>query len=192
MSIQCKSCGDYMFQGTKCNCRKELCYSEFYLGINVYRIYLHCKSCYAEITIKTDPKNCDYIVEKGATRHFEPWRDYQVEQALEMKRRCAGDIVQEAEERTVDTQRDMEQKRDLGRLCAVSGKQDRVDVAAIRPEPEAPPDLLTEEDRKKLELFDRPQRQPLIRDELLRPLPRFNGKWGPGQGLLGCRDSDDD
>ena len=26
MSIQCKNCGDYMFQGTKANGRKELCY----------------------------------------------------------------------------------------------------------------------------------------------------------------------
>jgi hypothetical protein len=47
----------------------------------------------------------------------------------------------------------MEQKRDLGRLCAASSKQDKVDIATIRPEPPPAPDFLTEQDRKKLELF---------------------------------------
>lgn len=25
--------------------------------------------------MKTDPKNSDYVVESGATRNFEPWRE---------------------------------------------------------------------------------------------------------------------
>jgi hypothetical protein len=183
-----------MFQGTKCNCRKELCYNEFYLGINVYRVYLHCKSCYAEITIKTDPKNCDYIVEKGATRHFEPWRDYQVAQALEMKEKCAGNPIQQVEDRTVDTQRDMDQKRDLGRLCAVSKKQDRIDVGhVVVEEPkQAPENNLSEEDRAKLEKFDKMREQSKVREPVLVHAPaKFQGNWGK-PGLLQYEDSDSD
>jgi hypothetical protein len=183
MSIQCESCGDYMFQGTKCNCRKELCYSEFYLGINVHRIYLHCKSCYAEITMKTDPKNCDYVVEKGATRHFEPWRDYQVQQALEMKRQCAGNPLEQAEERTIDTQRDMDQERDLGRLCAVSCIQDKFNPDAIRPAGPSKELLLTEEDKRRIELFDQEKKQKPPQEPVgLRTMPRVGSVWTSKSG----------
>ncbi|TXG65835.1 hypothetical protein EZV62_007110 [Acer yangbiense] len=38
------------------------------------RFYFKCTKCSAELTMKTDPQNSDYIVESGATRNFEPWR----------------------------------------------------------------------------------------------------------------------
>jgi len=41
----------------------------------VYRFYLRCSACSAEITFKTDPANTGYAVEAGATRNYEPWRD---------------------------------------------------------------------------------------------------------------------
>jgi hypothetical protein len=181
-----------MFQGTKCNCRKELCYNEFYLGINVYRIYLHCKSCYAEITIKTDPKNCDYIVEKGATRHFEPWREYQVAQALELKQQFSGGSTDKVEDRTIDTQRDMAQKRDLGRLCALSNRQEKVDISAI-PIGETGQKMdveLAESDREKLEKFEQMKARATAKPvSLSRGIGRFQGHWGK-PGLLQCGDSD--
>lgn len=127
MSIQCSNCGDYMFQGTKANCRKELCYKEFYKGINVYRIYMHCKACYAEITIKTDPEHGDYIVEKGATRHFEPWHELQLAQVQEMKQKIMGTLPEKIEDKTVNTQLEMEQRRELERLRAINNKQKTVD-----------------------------------------------------------------
>jgi hypothetical protein len=184
-----------MFQGTKCNCRKELCYNEFYLGINVYRIYLHCKSCYAEITIKTDPKNCDYIVETGASRHFEPWRAQQVAQAMELKQQFSGVCTEKVEERTLDTQRDMEQKRDLGRLCALSNKQEKVDVSQIvvgGGEEERKETELGESDREKLERFEQLKAKASVKEvSLNRVGGRFQGNWG-SRGLLQYADSDSD
>lgn len=46
-----------------------------YLGIQIFRFYFKCTKCSAELTMKTDPQNSDYVVESGAARNFEPWRD---------------------------------------------------------------------------------------------------------------------
>ena len=181
MSLQCKNCGDYMFIGTKVNCRKELCYNEFYLGINVYRIYMHCKSCYAEITLKTDPKNCDYIVEQGATRHFEPWRDFYISQAMEEKRKMLGTVMEKVEESTVDTQIEMEQLRELERLRAVSNKQDKVDLDAVKSRIEVDKKL-TSDDDAKLDNFESEQKKLrlqmcLNRKEEIKPMIRKSSKF---------------
>ena len=41
----------------------------------VFRFYFRCSKCGAEMSMKTDPKNSDYIMEQGATRNHEPWRE---------------------------------------------------------------------------------------------------------------------
>jgi hypothetical protein len=55
----------------------EICNDEVYLGIKVFRFYLKCTYCYADITFKTDPKNHDYVVETGGTRNYEAIKDAQ-------------------------------------------------------------------------------------------------------------------
>jgi hypothetical protein len=138
--------------------------------------------------MKTDPKNCDYIVEKGATRHFEPWRDYQVAQALELKRQCAGNPLQTTEERAIDTHRDMDQKRDLGRLCAISSKQ--MKVGEIRVEEGERELVLTEGDRRKVEQFEEMRRQGQEEEAVgLRGRRKVGLDWGSKGGWA---DSEDD
>ncbi|CAL5350720.1 unnamed protein product [Camellia sinensis] len=74
MSIRCGTCSNYIYKGTKFNTRKEDVICETYLGIQIFRFYFKCTKCSAELTIKTDPQNSDYVVESGASRNFEPWR----------------------------------------------------------------------------------------------------------------------
>lgn len=57
MSVRCKTCGTFMYKGTKFNTRKEDVMGENYLGIQIFRFYYRCKKCSAEFCMKTDPKN---------------------------------------------------------------------------------------------------------------------------------------
>jgi hypothetical protein len=41
----------------------------------IYRFYYRCKNCAAEFCMKTDPKTSDYVMEEGASRNYEPWRE---------------------------------------------------------------------------------------------------------------------
>ena len=75
MTICCSTCGNYITKGTKFNARKEDAIGEEYLGLTIFRFYFRCNRCSAEIAMKTDPKNADYVVEAGASRNFEPWRE---------------------------------------------------------------------------------------------------------------------
>lgn len=56
MSVRCKTCGTFMYKGTKFNTRKEDVLGETYLGIQIYRFYYRCTCCAAEFTMKTDPQ----------------------------------------------------------------------------------------------------------------------------------------
>jgi DNA-directed RNA polymerase subunit RPC12/RpoP len=71
--MKCTTCGEYIYKGRKFNARKETT-GEKYYSIAVFRFYIRCTRCSAEITFKTDPKNMDYECERGAKRNFEPWR----------------------------------------------------------------------------------------------------------------------
>src|SRR5271156_483395 len=73
-SMKCTACGEFIYKGRKFNARKETT-DEKYLKIQIFRFYIRCTRCSAEITFKTDPKNMDYTCERGAKRNTEPWRD---------------------------------------------------------------------------------------------------------------------
>eukprot|EP00826_Nyctotherus_ovalis_P055339 TRINITY_DN733_c0_g2_i2.p2 TRINITY_DN733_c0_g2~~TRINITY_DN733_c0_g2_i2.p2 ORF type:complete len:265 (+),score=93.04 TRINITY_DN733_c0_g2_i2:125-919(+) len=110
MSVQCNTCGEYLYIGTKFNMRKENL-TEYYLGIQIFRFYFKCTRCSSEITMKTDPKNSDYICERGATRNYEPWRDIESAVVAYKKKRLQeeeGDAMKSLENRTFDSKREMD------------------------------------------------------------------------------------
>lgn len=110
-SLRCEVCGEYMYRGKKFNSRKEDVPEESYLGIMVFRFYIRCTRCNAEITFKTDPRNSDYTAEHGCARNFEPWRDKEKkEDALNdaKDKEESEDAMKKLENVTKDSKREMD------------------------------------------------------------------------------------
>ena len=112
-SMKCTSCGEYIYKGRKFNARKETP-DEKYLGIQIFRFYIRCTRCSAEITFKTDPKTQDYVCERGAKRNTEPWRAAPQETDEERLDRLereeeeeSKNAMAELEAKTVDAKREM-------------------------------------------------------------------------------------
>jgi len=109
-SVQCNFCGDYVYKGKKFNARSEIC-KEDYLGIKMFRFYIKCTTCSSEIVFRTDPQNSDYVVEGGATRNFEPWKqEAEKNQAGKDAKDYEekGDAMKALENRTLASKREMD------------------------------------------------------------------------------------
>ncbi|KAK0752220.1 CWC16 protein [Schizothecium vesticola] len=127
-SMRCTACGEYMYRGRKFNARKETPPDERYMNsIQIFRFYIRCTRCSAEIVFKTDPRNQNYVVERGAKRNTEPWRrglEGELEESdekrldrIEAEMAAAGDeadvvkgqrnAMEELEEKTADARREM-------------------------------------------------------------------------------------
>lgn len=112
--MKCTSCGEYIYKGRKFNARKETTEEKYY-AIPIYRFYIRCTRCSAEITFKTDPKNMDYECERGAKRNTEPWRvngggkQESDEERLDRLEREEEEknAMEELETKTLDAKREM-------------------------------------------------------------------------------------
>ncbi|KAJ3311626.1 hypothetical protein HDV04_003890 [Boothiomyces sp. JEL0838] len=130
-SMQCNTCGEYIYKGKKFNAKKEKALGEDYLGIIIYRFKIACPCCAAEITFKTDPKNTDYVAERGALRNFEPWRDetrsHQEVKADKLKEE-EDNPMKALENRTIESKREMDILDALDEIRTKNAKIDRADV----------------------------------------------------------------
>jgi len=128
-SMRCNTCGEYIYKGKKFNARKETVDGEDYYGIKIFRFYIKCTLCSAEITFKTDPKNTDYAAEHGASRNFEPWRE---EAEVEEVDRLAkleeeeNNPMKVLENRTTDSKREMDILDALQDIRARNARNERV------------------------------------------------------------------
>ncbi|KAJ3375340.1 hypothetical protein GGF31_004458 [Allomyces arbusculus] len=110
-SMQCNTCGEYIYKGKKFNANKETVEGETYHSIKIFRFYIRCPKCHAEITFKTDPANIDYVAESGAVRNFEPWRDQEVIDTQSKTLRALDEELnpmRALENKTDDAKREME------------------------------------------------------------------------------------
>ena len=138
-SLRCGTCGNYIYQGTKFNSRKEDVEGETYLGLRIYRFYFRCPRCASEITMKTDPKNSDYVCELGATRNFEPHRE-EARQEEDAKRKREeeedGDAMKALENRALDSKREMEELHALDEIKSANSRNAKLGtrdvIAALR------------------------------------------------------------
>ena len=112
-SMKCISCGEFIYKGRKFNARKETT-DERYYAIPIYRFYIKCTRCSAEITFRTDPKHMDYECEKGAKRNFEVWRESKLAEETEEemldrleKEEAEKDAMKEMETKVLDAKTEM-------------------------------------------------------------------------------------
>ncbi|OCH95206.1 DUF572-domain-containing protein [Obba rivulosa] len=164
-SMRCNTCGEYIYKGKKFNARKETVEGEDYYGIKIFRFYIKCTLCSAEITFKTDPKNTDYTAEHGASRNFEPWRE---EKAVEEEDRLAkleeeeNNPMKALENRTVDSKREMDILDALQDIRARNARNERVGQSVDLLERITVEEIETEEDRERKRLDEEDEK--LVRE----------------------------
>lgn len=133
-SMRCNTCGEFIYKGRKFNARKETVEEEMYLTIKIYRFYVRCPQCGAEITFKTDPKNADYVAEHGAKRNFEPWREEeQITEAMKIKRQLEeeNNPLKALENKAIDSKREIDIAEGLDEIRTVNARLEQVDTDAL-------------------------------------------------------------
>src|ERR1700737_3028119 len=147
-SMRCNTCGEYIYRGKKFNARKEDA-QETYLSVKVLRFYIRCTRCSAEITFKTDPKNTDYVAERGASRNFEPWREEKPEETDEerfARLEEENNPMKDLEMKQMDSKREMEI---MDQLDQVRASNARIDKASREMNPEEILNLVRREEVKE-------------------------------------------
>ncbi|KAF2272634.1 DUF572-domain-containing protein [Westerdykella ornata] len=139
-SMQCTSCGEFIYKGRKFNARKETT-EEKYLGISIIRFYIRCTRCSSEITFKTDPQHTDYAAERGCKRNYEPWRESKLAEPNPLdyeEEEEAVDKMKDLEERTLQQQNEMRINDALDEIRArnarIESGKDRAVVPAEPPQ----------------------------------------------------------
>ncbi|VDO84130.1 unnamed protein product, partial [Soboliphyme baturini] len=119
--------------GKKFNARRETVEDDDYLGLSIFRFYIRCPRCLAEITFKTDLKNCDYAEEHGAARLFEAEKllieKEKVEQAKEDEEK--SNPMKMLEKRTKMSRFEMEALERLEELKDLNQRQGKVNFDRI-------------------------------------------------------------
>ncbi|GAB6023954.1 Coiled-coil domain-containing protein 94 [Chamberlinius hualienensis] len=129
-NMKCKTCGEYIYKGKKFNARKETVIGEEYLGLKIFRFYIKCTRCLAEITFKTDPQNADYIVEHGATRNFQALKLAEEQAEREETERLeeeAGNPMKLLESRTKASKQEMDVLEGLEELREMQERHSSID-----------------------------------------------------------------
>lgn len=130
-NMKCNTCGDYIAKAKKFNARKETVQGEEYLGLKIFRFYIKCPICMAEITFKTDPRNQDYELEHGATRNFQALRlaEMQAKKEIEAKEEEEKlNPMKMLENRTKASKREMKDLEDLEELRELSNRTVNLDT----------------------------------------------------------------
>lgn len=133
-NMRCLSCTEYIYKGKKFNARKETVQGETYLGLAIFRFYIKCPRCVAEIAFKTDPENTDYALENGATRNFQAEKLIQEEEERIKREREEEEMnnpMKVLENRTRDSKREMEVLENLEELRDLNARHASIDHTAM-------------------------------------------------------------
>jgi len=176
--MRCNTCGEYVYKGKKFNARKETVDGEDYLGIKIFRFYIKCTLCSAEITFKTDPKNTDYSAEHGASRNFEPWRDEKAEEEdrLAKLEEEENNPMKVLENKTVDSKREMDILDALQDIRARNARNERVGHSDDLLSRLALEEVETEEEALKRQLEEEDE---MLVQEVFSKIPAASGSGVP-------------
>ncbi|XP_068608398.1 splicing factor YJU2 [Brachionichthys hirsutus] len=133
-NMRCKTCGEYIYKGKKFNARKETVQNQLYMGLPIFRFYIKCTRCLAEITFKTDPENTDYAMEHGATRNFQAEKLMEEEEQRIQQEREDEELnnpMKVLENRTKDSKMEMEVLENLQELKELNQRQAQVDFEGM-------------------------------------------------------------
>ncbi|CAH8264444.1 unnamed protein product [Arabidopsis lyrata] len=125
LRIRCNTCGNYMSEGTKINCREEKVIGETYIGIKIHRFYFKCSKCCAELILKTDSKNSSYVAESGATCVY----DQHEEEKKQAEER--GDVMSSLEKRTLVSKREIDVMAALDEMKSMKFRRVSVSVDSM-------------------------------------------------------------
>ncbi|KAK0392225.1 hypothetical protein NLU13_1722 [Sarocladium strictum] len=128
-SMKCTTCGEFIYKGRKFNSRKETNQDDKYRGIQIFHFHIKCTRCSAPIIFRTDPKNNDYAMVKGALRNAEPWRNKETEGETDEQRldRLEREEAEEAGEEETNAMADLEAKNaDARREMAAADALDEI------------------------------------------------------------------
>lgn len=173
--MKCIPCGEYIYKGRKFNARKETT-DEKYYSIPIYRFYIRCTRCSGEITFKTDPKNMDYMCERGAKRNTEPWRigaakEESEEERLDRLEREEEErnAMVELETKTLDAKREMAVADALDEIRTRNARLERVDKDGVEVSV-ARPDVNSERERQEREDEETARRAFMRRQDALEEI----------------------
>ncbi|EKE38596.1 hypothetical protein ENUP19_0082G0163 [Entamoeba nuttalli] len=131
MSVRCQACGEYIYKGKKFNSKKETVEGETYCGIKIYRLYFKCTRCKTIFTIKTDPKNSDYICERNVTKNAEPRKEelkHLEEEKEKRKEEEDDDIIKKLENQSKDTINELHQLELLEDMKLTQKRNEKITV----------------------------------------------------------------
>ena len=128
-NMRCLTCGEFIYKGRKFNSRKETDQELRYLNIQIFQFHIKCTRCSAEIIFRTDPKNNDYAMVRGAVRNMEPWRNREAEEETVEARldRLEREEAEAAGDEDKDAMADLEAKNmDARREMAAADMLDEI------------------------------------------------------------------
>ncbi|KAL3741321.1 hypothetical protein ACJRO7_016884 [Eucalyptus globulus] len=122
MSIRCNTCGGYITRApSSIPGRRTSSARSTYLGIRILMFCFKCAHCSAELTIKTDPRNSDYLMESGAVEGEKRKRETE-----EMHYR-----IKYLENETLDSRREMDTLAALHEMQSVNSGRATVSTDAM-------------------------------------------------------------
>ncbi|XP_063676826.1 splicing factor YJU2-like [Bolinopsis microptera] len=164
-NMRCNTCGEYIYKGKKFNSKKEDVLDMDYLGLKIFRFFIKCTRCLAEISFRTDPENTDYVCEQGASRNFQA-HDFAEKEEKRMAKEEADDEanpMKALEKRTKDSKNEMdiidalEELKDLNARRANTDIDTMLEAVTSKKNPE---ELADEEDAKLArEMFEQKRKK---------------------------------